>query len=554
MSGSTIAPVIIVGGGPVGLAAALELARLNQRSILLEQRATTAWHPRTRNLNTRTMEIARGWGRAVYERLRGIDTPDGWKSPIRFLKSATGEEYGAIETLGFVGPGPMVSPALPVMSSQDLMERILRDGAAASGQSELRFGHRMLRLLRGGNADDSDVAIEVQDTAGGTTYVLEGAALVATDGAESAVRTELDIALEGPRNLAHFINCYFRSPIEPHLGDRKAVIFFITSSTTRGVLQPLDGRGRWLCQINVPAAEWDTALFTPDRCQAWIRGAVGVPDLPAEILSVGKWRMNATVAARLVQGRVVLAGDAAHQFPPTGGLGVNTGLQGLQNALWKLALFVEGRAGRGLLESYDVERRAVARWSADQSLHNSRQVGRIGAAAQGRGDGGMSTAEVVQATRRYGNHLGVEFGTIYDSQAVVSDGTAAPDVSDAFSDYVPSARPGSRAPHLWLGHGTADLSILDLFGPGFTLLTGEGGRAWHEAAAQAAQALGVSIAPFCIGDPGLEDRDNIFLDRYGIAADGAVLVRPDGWVAWRTRTASATAAADLQALLAQILR
>src|SRR6058998_1780874 len=115
-------PILIVGGGPVGLAAALELARHGVRSLLLERHNSTTWHPKTRNLNTRTMEIARGWGRAVYERLRGIDMPDVWKSPIRFLRSVVGEEVGQIDSRGFVGPGPDVSPALPVMSSQDLME------------------------------------------------------------------------------------------------------------------------------------------------------------------------------------------------------------------------------------------------------------------------------------------------------------------------------------------------------------------------------------------------------------------------------------------------
>ena len=143
--------VIILGAGPVGLAAAVERARFGVPSIVIEKHPGTSWHPKTRNFATRTMEIARGWGRPVYERLRAIDTPDGWKTPIRFLESATGEEFGSIESTGFMGPGPHVSPALPIMSSQERIEAILVDAALASGlvveetPDRYRFPHDIVR-------------------------------------------------------------------------------------------------------------------------------------------------------------------------------------------------------------------------------------------------------------------------------------------------------------------------------------------------------------------------------------------------------------------------
>src|SRR5215471_17722691 len=149
--------IIVLGAGPVGLGAALELARFGVRSRLIEKHTATSWHPKTRNLNTRTMEIARAWGPAVHKRLRSIDAPDGWKSPIRFLRTATGEQFGMIESKGFEGPGPDVSPAQPIMSSQELIEQILLDAVRASGLVEVRFATEATRLVRGGDEADHDV-------------------------------------------------------------------------------------------------------------------------------------------------------------------------------------------------------------------------------------------------------------------------------------------------------------------------------------------------------------------------------------------------------------
>ncbi len=534
--------VIIVGGGPVGLSAALELARCGVRSALIEKHDTTSWHPKTRNFNTRTMEIARGWGPAVYKRLRSIDTPPGWKSPIRFLRSAVGEEFGLIESKGFEGPGPDVSPAEPVMSSQELIEAILLDAVRASGMVDLRFAPEATRLLKGGSPGDESVALEIRARASGVAETLAGAALVAADGAASGIRGELGIELEGSKELAHIVNCYFRAAIEPHLGDRKGVLFFVSNDYARGVLQPLDGAGRWLCQITVKPEDWSLEAFTAERACAWIRAAVGVETLEPEVLSLGLWKLNATVAERFVQGRVLLCGDAAHQFPPTGGLGVNTGLQGMHNAMWKLAWFARGRAGWPLAETYQTERREVAERITRQSLQNSINVALIGAASERGGQAALTAEQIVAESRRYGNHLGVEFGTVYQSSAVVSDGTQPPQVADNYSDYAPSATPGARAPHVWVGHPEARLSTLDLCGSAFTLLATPGGGAWCSAAAEVERELGVSIDRYRIGGPGLRDRGR-FSEAYELGEEGAVLVRPDGHVAWRSSKGPASSPA-----------
>jgi len=543
--------VLIVGAGPVGLGAALELARCGVRSVLIEKHDSTSWHPKTRNFNTRTMEIARGWGRAVYERLRSIDTPPGWKSPIRFTRTAAGEELGIIDSKGFEGPGLDVSPALPVMSSQELIEAILLDGVRATGMVDVRFATEATRLVRGGEPNDESAALEVVSRATGAPETLAGRALIAADGAASFVRGALGIEMDGAKELLHIVNCYFRADVEAHLGGRTGVLFFVANERANGVLQPLDGAGRWLCQISVPPAEWSLDVFTHERARAWIRAAVGVDWLDPEVLSLGLWKLNATVADRFVQGRVLLCGDAAHQFPPTGGLGVNTGLQGMHNVMWKLAWWMHGRAGWPLVTTYEAERREVAQRITRQSLQNTINVQLISAAAASGAQGPLSAEQVVAESRRYGNHLGVELGIVYASSAVVPDGAAPPEVADDYSDYVPSAVPGARAPHVWLGHRDARLSTLDLFGSALTLLAAPDGEAWCAAAASVARELAVPIDRYRIGAPGLRDVGG-FAEAYGLGANGAVLVRPDGHVAWRSASGPAIAA-PLRAAVRQLV-
>jgi putative polyketide hydroxylase len=546
-------PVLIVGGGPVGLATALELARHGVRSLLVERHDTTTQHPKTRNVNTRTMEIARGWGRAVYDAIVAVNLPPGWTEQIVYTRTLAGEELGRMPTKGFAGPGPLVSPEVPVLTSQDILEPILRRGAEATGLAELRFGHEAGRIDRGAAADDDRVVISITERATARTYQVETDYLVAADGAASPVRAQLGIQMEGPHGIGHFVNVYYRADLDRWVAHRPAILYWVVSDVVRGVFQPLDARGRWLSQIAYDGSSDSFAAYDQRRCVEWLRAAVGDPSVTPEILSIGTWTMNAVVAQRLVQGRVLLVGDAAHQLPPTGGFGVNTGIQTAHNLAWKLALVLTGGATPSLLDTFDSERRAVGRFNADRSLENSVMVQRINAAAMGEPPA-LTPAEAVEASRRYGNFLGMELGFHYDSAAVIADATEVPQVADPVIDYVPCGRPGHRAPHVWLERDGRRLSTLDLFGPGFTVLAGARGDVWVAAAPETARRFAVRVDAYAIGaSDGWIDTDRVFEQVYGIDATGAVLVRPDGHVAFRGERLAAQPARALTDALAHVL-
>jgi hypothetical protein len=273
-----------------------------------------------------------------------------------------------------------------------------------------------------------------------------------------------------------------------------------------------------------------------------------VSTLDVIILGIAAWVAAAEVAERYRVGRVFLAGDAAHHMPPTGGFGLNTGVQDVHNLAWKLAAVLQGWASPDLLDTYDAERRPYGELVTQQCLETARSMGR------GPQSSSASSDAPKLARPEFHNELGMIFGACYESCAVIPDGSVLPEVANPVTDYVPCARPGSRAPHVWLDRDGRRVSTHDLVGLRFTLFAGPRGEAWRDAARAAASALRIPFGAFMIGPGGdVADPAGGWMSAYGIAPDGAVLVRPDGHVAWRGYASTARPRHELESAFRAML-
>ncbi len=508
----------------MGLAAALECAYFGVPAMLVERHSGTTWHPKARNLNSRTMEIMRRLG--VERALQAVGLPGAWTRQIVYADTLSGAELGRMSTGGFESQISAASPCAAVLSSQDVFEPIWRGRAEQQPLLDVRYGHQAEIL----DVDGTGAVVRLTGARGGE---VRARYLLAADGAGSAIRQMLGVGVEGPKNLGHFINVYYRANLDRLVAHRPAVLYFTAHEAGRGVFQPLDGRYRWLSQIAYDGSAEARAAFDGERCVRWIRNATGDPALKIDVLGISHWTMNATVAKRYRRDAAFLVGDAAHQLPPTGGFGLNTGIADVHNLVWKLAYVLKDWSDPGLLDTYETERKPVARFNADRAMDNSRSVARIQRAVT---DGAAAASEVARS-RRYGNFRGLELGYSYHSAAVIDDGSPAPQPEDPVEDYLPCARPGHRLPHMWLEGGA--LSTLDLVGRRFVVLSDS--PRWLEAAVQ--HSADCRVLP---GNGG-------FLELFGLEPGGAVVVRPDGHVAARFAAPSEFPGGALAAVFRELL-
>src|SRR5215813_5928513 len=360
-------PVLIVGGGPVGLSASILLSRLGVASRLVERHDGTAIHPKARNINMRTMEIFRQCGVEAAVRAAGLPI-----ERTRFLiwaETLAGREIERRVEKRSHPNGALPSPARHCLCAQDDLEPVLRQHAEALAPGTLAFATELTCFEQ----DATGVTATVRD-AGGETQV-RAQYLIAADGARSPVRQALGIRMRGVHQLYRSVNVLMNADLTPWVKDRPAAIYLIQQRELRATIMTINGVNRWGFLINLPLeASFDP--YTPEHCAAVVRAAVGVPDLDVRILGIDPWVAAADVAERYRAGRIFLAGDAAHHMPPTGGFGLNTGVQDAHNLAWKLAAVLNGWAGPGLLDTYEAERRPYGEFVTRQCLETALSMGR----------------------------------------------------------------------------------------------------------------------------------------------------------------------------------
>lgn len=589
MPPETRVPVLIVGGGGAGLVASMLLSRLGVETLLVSAAPSTSVLPKAHVLNQRAMEILGDTG--VADEIYAQGTPPEQMAATAFYAGFAGDHPDAgrrlarLECWGAGGTDAdwaAASPRTQTNLPQIRLEPILKRGAeAAAGAERVRFHHELVALTQ----DDDGVTATIRDHDADRDYEVRAAYVLACDGGRTVGRL-LGIEMEGRRGLLDEVSIHMSADLSKWAGDDDVLIrwIWVPEGARLAVLVPMGptrwgGRSEeWVFHLNYPTD--DPRAFDDARCVADMRAVLGIDEHPLTVHKVSRWSLDGVVAARLQVGRVLLLGDAAHRHPPTGGLGLTSAIHDAHNLCWKLAAVLHGQAAPALLGTYEDERRPVVARNVQRSLENAfnhmaiaQQVGmrpeqtadeNWAAVRRALGDDPADAAHARAARRAFATQSmefrehAVEYGYTFASSAVVSDGSAPPANPDPIRLHVPCARPGHPLPHAWVEDERGRrVSTLDLVRPGrFLLLAGEEGGAWKEAATALAERNGLPLDACSAGhlDGDVLDLQCRWLRLRGHAPDGAILVRPDRFVAWRAAGAAADPAAVLRAALEQVLQ
>jgi putative polyketide hydroxylase len=518
--------VLIVGAGGGGLALSLLLLQQGIRPLVVERREAISWYPRARNLNFRTMEVFRSLGLSD-----DIHAAGGHVSRI-FAREylASREEREMLDPASLLNAEALSPEPFMWYCPQSRLEPILLAAARARG-ADMRYSTELVDFTH----DDQGVTATVRDRSTRQSHVVRAQFLVGADGAHSHVRERLHIPTQGAGVLderAVFI--YFRAAWDEFIQGHENDAFLIDNSGVRGMFLVAEKNlGMFVVMQRTPEEE-----LSRERAHELLQKAIGQPGLALEVVEVAPWQPEQRVAEHFQAGRVLLLGDAAHTMPPKEGLGANTAIQSAQNLGWKLAAVLMGRAAPALLSTYETERHPVAWFSATYSMTGA----------------GAAILENTAFTGKASEFFPI-VGYRYRSQAVLSeDAVSEPSAEITLLDREElTGTPGTRVPHVWLEQQSRRISTLDLLDGQFVLLTGNEGTRWRDEAMRAARALGIKLAVYRIGPGGdLQDPRGDWAPRVGVLSSGTVLLRPDGFVAWRSHDA-ATAPEHVDQVLSRIL-
>ncbi|PER33313.1 FAD-binding monooxygenase [Bacillus cereus] len=530
-------PVLIVGGGLSGLASALFLAKHNINYLLLERHQSTAIHPKAGGITFRTMELFRELGLEQRIRLAGkaLENCRG-RIAVHTIAEVNKEELAQMRANQYGNDEKLlrkieeISPSKQTACYQITLEEMMLQETRTLG-GELSFYHELVSYEQ----NEHGVIATIRNRETEEESIIHCDYVIAADGAKSKIREQLGVSTEGRGTIGgYYMNIYFEADLSEFIQGDAFGFSMVLHPEVLGALIPVDNERKWIYHVSYDPLKGERPEdFTIERCKQIIQTAIGNTKVESKIVSVLPWEASESTATKFQDNRIFLVGDSAHIMPPTGGFGSNTGIQDAHNLAWKLAAVIKGKANPKLLETYHKERYPVAKLTTEYA---SSLLFR----AASREEGSLNNMD----------GLAVTVGYHYCSEAIVDD-SATPHRMDIVEL---NGRPGTRAPHFFGMYEGEKVSILDLFGNNFVLLTEVENSSWVEAVFDVSFKLGIIIKMYRVGVSGdFIAQENVFRELYGIENEGVVLIRPDGFIGWRSAKAVVNPDVMLEEVMSNLL-